>query len=104
MRIPSSKFQDWKAAEAELADIERAFRDLSADLSPTDRVRVTQRLAALKAARLRVLQMFQAVEEERALQKESASEFDRLSESDGPEPTRSRREGPPRPDAEDWLW
>ncbi len=84
MRIPSSRVQDWKAAEAELADIERAFKDLSADLSPTDREKVTQRLADLKAARLRVLLLFEAVEEERASQKDSASVFDRLEEVDEP--------------------
>lgn len=97
MQIPSSKFQDWKAAEAELADIEQAFRALSADLSPTDRERVTQQLAALKAARLRVLLLFEAVKEE------SASMFDRLHDIDEPQEVRPGDDDPQhRPAAEDW--
>lgn len=97
MEIPSSRFRDWKAAEAELADIERAFKALAADLTPTDRERVTRQLAALKAARLRVLLLFEAVKEERASQAEPAFED---TQPAFPQPVRS----PDRPDAaEDGL-
>lgn len=94
MQIPSSKFQDWKAAEAELSDIEQAFRALSADLAPTDRERVTQQLAALKAARLRVLLLFEEVK------KESVSMLERLAEAEERQ-LRTRCDPHPRPGAED---
>jgi ABC-type uncharacterized transport system fused permease/ATPase subunit len=60
MDIPPN-IHAWQKAEAELADIERAFRAMSADLSATDRERVTQQLAALRAARLRVRLLFEEV-------------------------------------------
>lgn len=103
MQIPSSKLQDWKAAEAELADIEQAFKALSADLSPTDRERVTQQLAALKAARLRVLLLFEEVKKESVSRKESESTFDRLAGFDRPEQLQNRNDDPDGPAADDWL-
>jgi len=96
MEFPTPKHHAWKEAEAELADIERAFKALSADLSPSDRARVTQRLAELKAARLRVRLLFEEV------MKENAFMIQRLAES---EEARSPQPGsdPPRSGAEDWL-
>lgn len=95
MDIPSLKFHAWKEAEAELADIERAFKALSVDLAPSDRARVTQQLAALKAARLRVQLLFEEV------MQESASLMERLAESEQPRAPSSRH--PDRPGPEDWL-
>lgn len=100
MRIPSSQFRDWKAAEAELADIERAFKALAADLAPTDRERVTQQLAALKAARLRVLLLFEAVKKERELNAQPTSEVDEPKAQPQPQPA---GRDPHLPGAEDWL-
>ena len=103
MQIPSSRFQDWKVAEAELADIEQAFKALSADLSPTDRERVTQQLAALKAARLRVLLLFEAVKEERASMFDRLDDIDDIDDIDEPQEVRTRDDDPQhRPAAEDW--
>lgn len=73
MNVSSHKFRAWKDAEAELADIERRFRALASDLGPNDRARVTQQLAALKDARLRVQLLFEEV------MRESASAFHRLA-------------------------
>ena len=96
MQIPSSKFQDWKAAEAELADIEQAFRALAVDLSPTDRERVTQQLAALRSARLRVLLLFEEVKKERASFEEQV-----VDNFESEMPAWRDRRLPPG--AEDWL-
>ncbi|MDO9439177.1 hypothetical protein [Hydrogenophaga sp.] len=96
MQIPSSKFQDWKAAEAELADIEQAFRALAVDLSPTDRARVTQQLAALRAARLRVLLLFEEVK------KESTWFAEQVDDNGAPE-INNRSDSRLPPGAEDWL-
>lgn len=95
MRTPLSKFKDWKAAEAELADIERSFKSLSAHLAPTDRERVTQQLAALKAARLRVLLLYEAVKKEHEPQPGSMVDADA--------PAWPPSSDPARPSAEDWL-
>lgn len=61
------KFRPLKEAEAELADIERTFRAMSSDLTPSDRERVTAQLAALRAARLRVRLLFEELMRENAL-------------------------------------
>lgn len=94
MDFPTPKLHAWKKAEAELADIERTFRALSVDLSPSDRERVTQQLAALKAARLRVRLLFEEV------MKESAIVLEQLAASEAPPPP---SHDPRRPDVEDWL-
>lgn len=99
MDIPSPKFHAWKKAEAELADIERTFRALSVDLSPSDRERVTQQLAALKAARLRVRLLFEEVMKESAIVLEQLA----ASEAPPPPPPPPPSHDPRRPDAEDWL-
>lgn len=67
MDTPTTKFHAWKAAEAELVDIERTFRAMSSDLSPLDRENVTAQLAALKLARLRVRLLFEEVMSESEL-------------------------------------
>ncbi len=95
MDIPSPKFHAWKEAEAELADIERAFKALSVDLMPSDRERVTQQLAALKAARLRVRLLFEEV------MRESALLVERLAEDEQPPAPQGRNHD--RPGSEDWL-
>ncbi len=97
MDIPSPKFHAWKKAEAELADIERAFKALADDLAPSDRERVTQQLAALKAARLRVRLLFEEV------MKESAFVLEQLAAMEAPPPPPPPVGDPRRPDAEDWL-
>jgi hypothetical protein len=97
MDIPSPKFHAWKKAEAELADIERAFKALAGDLTPSDRERVTQQLAALKAARLRVRLLFEEV------MKESAFVLEQLAAMEAPPPPPPPVGDPRRPDAEDWL-
>ena len=75
MDISSPKFNAWKNAETELADIERRFRAMALDLSPDDRERVTRQLAALKAARLRVQLLFEEVmNESAALVKQMAAD------------------------------
>jgi xanthine dehydrogenase iron-sulfur cluster and FAD-binding subunit A len=95
MDIPSLKLHAWKDAEAELAHIERAFKALSADLTPLDRERVTQQLAALKAARLRVRLLFEEV------MRESALLVERLAESEPSAMPLGRNRD--RPSSEDWL-
>jgi hypothetical protein len=95
MDIPTPKHHAWKAAEAELAHIERAFKSLAQDLSPSDRARVTQRLDELKAARLRVRLLFEEVMKENALM------IERLADCEEP-PDPPRRDPPPS-GAEDWL-
>lgn len=97
MDIPSSKFDTWKKAEAELADIERAFRALADDLAPSDRERVTQQLATLRAARLRVRLLFEEV------MKESAIVLEQLAAMEAPTPPPPPGGDPRRPGAEDWL-
>lgn len=95
MDISSLKYHAWKKAEAELADIEKAFRALADDLAPSDRERVTQQLAALRAARLRVRLLFEEVMSESALLIEQLAKDDEMSTA----PNRdSRRQG-----SEDWL-
>lgn len=97
MDIPSPKFHAWKKAETELADIERAFRALAADLAPSDRERVTRQLADLKAARLQVRLLFEEV------MKENAFVLEQLAAMEAPPPPPPPGGDPRRPDAEDWL-
>lgn len=95
METPSLKFDAWKLAEAELADIERIFKAMSSDLTPSDRARVTQQLAALRQARLRVRLLFEEV------MRESESMVARLAEAEAHSPARS---SPPDEDQRrDWL-
>lgn len=67
MDTRSLKLHAWKAAEAELADIEKAFRAMAADLTPSDRGQVVAQLAALKMARLRVRLLFEELMNESEL-------------------------------------
>lgn len=76
MDVSLPKFNAWKDAEAELVDIERRFRAMASDLSPDDRERVTQQLATLKAARLRVQLLFEE------MMNESAALMTRLAEEE----------------------
>jgi hypothetical protein len=95
MEIPSSKSDAWKLAEAELSDIERTFKAMSSDLTASDRARVTQQLAALREARLRVRLLFEEV------MRESESMMARLAEEDAHSPART----PPSDEDQrrDWL-
>jgi hypothetical protein len=81
MEIPNSKFDAWKSAETELLDIERTFKAMSSDLTPSDRTRVTQQLAALRQARLRVRLLFEEVmrESESMIARLAAEEDDARS-------------------------
>ncbi|MDP3251002.1 MAG: hypothetical protein Q8M77_03740 [Hydrogenophaga sp.] len=93
MDIPPN-IHAWQKAEAELADIERAFRAMSADLSATDRERVTQQLAALRAARLRVRLLFEEIMSESAWIVERLAATDRLrivQSTPPPQPDPDRR-------------
>lgn len=90
MDIPSSKFHAWKAAEAELSDIERTFRAMASDLTSADRETVTAQLAALKLARLRVRLLFEEVMSESALTVQRLAEEE---EESNPGPDAQRHQG-----------
>ena len=86
MDTASSKFHAWKAAEAELADIERTFRAMAADLTPSDRDNVVAQLEALKLARLRVRLLFEEVMGESELTvRRLAEEEESIAEPPRPE-------------------
>lgn len=95
MDIPSPTFHAWKRAEAELADIERAFRAMSPSLGSADRQQITQQLAALRVARLQVALLFEAV------MQENAAMLARLAASE--EPPRTSDKPSDRTSANDWL-
>jgi hypothetical protein len=79
------KFHAWKAAEAELSDIECGYRGLASDLSAADRAKLKAQLHQLKVARLRVRFLFEEV------MKESELTIKRIAEEAGSIPAREYR-------------